>query len=938
MKRLIFVTGRWSTILTVAFLKSRGDHSQYEDTLVHMSHVADKAYLDRFDKFCVGVWDFKEVKCINHSIYQNASPEGYTTGSLVEKPDAQREILLREQLGDVKFDEIVVPHLFSKTSRLFMEMYEGARAYCIEEGLNSYFRHHDKQNLGEKEKYFLSRLQGYVSFNFLGLQPLFDFDSHGVPIIVPPASLVKETIEQLDDHGFSIPYPENTHKVLFIGQIPRADMPAKSLYEHYIAAVSSLLLMGASVYFVKHPRDIGSLPSQLAEVFSGQKFYVLDADDVPAEKIAEKADWAAVVSYASSALITVQELYGVPGFTIDEYEPDELLPGEGDFLNGRIFCAVVTPSLGRLVRANETKFGFTEAVAHVHADFPADPARVKEIYARPKRKKTFEDYLAMSAPLLERRIQESPYNSALRAAAAIRDPRYLQAMKKASIALVLNPVAKVNHRAFRAVALRPLHIFRTPAPIPQKEFAQLAANKPLSARALFAHARALERQKDYMEALRFWVIALVTHPWNLSAYANLYRWYGARRLRRLRKSRNGAVFLREWDRAVRRLQARAKPSTLRASGLRVAALTYRDDKGYTGGPGGVLALQRAIVGGYAAGTAVDYLFRGKVSQTDLYADVISGATFALDVCESGKYSHYIVHDLGTAYGLALADKPYVIVWHMQGSFVTQYLNFGDDLSPAFIERLKEIERIVMERAKSVVFPSDGAREMYFSDEHCGSRRETVMVGETVYNTILPDSAAKRVEEPKAILPPYDGLTFTSVGTLTMAKGQDQVLDFLDIALPSIRQNVRWICIGDGVMREELLQKAETLVARHPNFTFSYLGKIPHADVMTVHRQSDVYVMLHRISIFDFATLEAMANGCAIMLSKIGGNLDFDKKENVIFQEDLPEGDFSVFEPSNIERLKALSRSVLNEHFSAVAFKSANIKMIEGLVHRQGVPQ
>lgn len=45
-------------------------------------------------------------------------------------------------------------------------------------------------------------------------------------------------------------------------------------------------------------------------------------------------------------------------------------------------------------------------------------------------------------------------------------------------------------------------------------------------------------------------------------------------------------------------------------------------------------------------------------------------------------------------------------------------------------------------------------------------------------------------------------------------------------------------------------------------------------------------MLHRISIFDFATLEAMSQHSAIILSKIGGNLDFDMNSNIIFAEDV----------------------------------------------------
>lgn len=934
MKRLIFATGKWSTILTIAYLRSREDAPEYEDTLVHMSHSCDQAYLDSFNKFCGDFWDFAKIECINYCVYEDATIEGYTFGDLREKPDDLCASLLRDLLGSQQFDEIIVPHLFSPKSRLFMQMYESASVYCIEEGLNSYFRHYSKTNLGEKDVYFLSRLQGYISYNFLGLEPLFDLETHDVPIIVPPSHFVKDVIDTISDQGLEIPSPESPDKVLFIGQVARADMSVDQLLEHYIASISSLLVNGATVYYLKHPRDQSDIATLLSEVFSGASFHVIDAKDVPAEKIAAKYDWTMVTSYASSALITIPALYDIPGFTIDEYKLDDLQPGAGDFVNARNFCAVVTPTLRSLLTVLDSdRLSFSDAVASAHSQFLPDPGRVRGIYKKKPVKKNYSTYLKLKTADIEREISRAPYNSRLWLAYAKKQNSYKKSVRAAWRGLLLNITSPLNQEVFLDVLTKPARLWFKPKIIHNEaDIRKAAAIAPLSKQALFSQAQLHEGRGEWKSALRFRLVSLLAHPIAPLSYYYLYRWWSKQRDKKMLAKKSGPSFTRRWEKAIKSLEAKAasvahKHSTTIEPGI--LALTYRPDRGMTGGPGGVLALQKAIVGPYFRDYRIEYLFRDKVQRKDLYSDLISGADFALDACSSGKHTHFVVHDLGTAYGLALAGKPFAIVWHFQGSFVTQMLNFGHRLPEPFIAELKRIERFALEKAKFVVFPSDGARDMYLSDEFRGASADKITLSESVYNTILPPSTPQPLTSASDI-PKFDGLTFTSVGTLTTAKGQDQVLDFFDRILPYTAKKIRWICIGSGTMKEELLQTANRLLSKHPNFSFTYLPKVPHPDVMNILSKSDVYIMLHRISIFDFATLEAMKNNCAIMLSKIGGNLDFERAGNVIFVEPDVPFDVDLLNDDKISHLKKMSRQVLDDHFSPLNFKRSSIRMLERL--------
>lgn len=72
-------------------------------------------------------------------------------------------------------------------------------------------------------------------------------------------------------------------------------------------------------------------------------------------------------------------------------------------------------------------------------------------------------------------------------------------------------------------------------------------------------------------------------------------------------------------------------------------------------------------------------------------------------------------------------------------------------------------------------------------------------------------------------------------------------------------------------------------------------------------------MLHRISIFDFATLEAMSQHSAVILSKIGGNLDFNMNSNVIFAEDV-EKDESVLDKADLLLLRKATSMFLTAIF------------------------
>ena len=95
--------------------------------------------------------------------------------------------------------------------------------------------------------------------------------------------------------------------------------------------------------------------------------------------------------------------------------------------------------------------------------------------------------------------------------------------------------------------------------------------------------------------------------------------------------------------------------------------------------------------------------------------------------------------------------------------------------------------------------------------------------------------------------------------------------------------------------------------RYQKFKFIYYPSLPHDEVMYIHRVSDVYIMLHRLSIFDFATLEAMSARTAVILSPIGGNLDFNKNRNIIYSSD---NYLDAVHQITVDKLRSLKMNIL----------------------------
>ena len=290
--------------------------------------------------------------------------------------------------------------------------------------------------------------------------------------------------------------------------------------------------------------------------------------------------------------------------------------------------------------------------------------------------------------------------------------------------------------------------------------------------------------------------------------------------------------------------------------------------------------------------------------------------------------HLFTHDIDTGALLARLGKPYSLLYHHQGPLIEEWTNFGIKMSESRKRRIKRTEKVALTKALSLHFPSNGATEMYFTSKLASCHRKDVNLGTPFYNIIPQVNPIK--PEGFELEYKHEKITMFSLGTLTAAKGQDLTVAFIRKYAKNISKPIRYILVGKGPLKGKLIEELEEIKKDIPSFTYYYYASLPHEAVMYIHKISDIYIMLHRISIFDFATLEAMSQHSAIILSKIGGNLDFDKDSNIIFAEDV-EHDPSLLTNADITSLQERNYDVFCRYFSEKAFVNQYKSFFKGML-------
>lgn len=354
---------------------------------------------------------------------------------------------------------------------------------------------------------------------------------------------------------------------------------------------------------------------------------------------------------------------------------------------------------------------------------------------------------------------------------------------------------------------------------------------------------------------------------------------------------------------------------------RIVFCAERPDKGPSGGAAGVMYLLRKYLILSNCVCEVEYKYR-ETTRMKFVKSLIRESFLRKDI-------YYICHEPDSASILSLLRKRYSLIYHQQGPIVQEYINHTKNPKKFKIIKKQFIEKKAFLGADRVYFPSSGAADEYFNSKYASVKRIQVMLGDPLYNTINVDEKVIPIE---GVVKDDQVLTFLSVGTMSELKGQDLTFKFIKSFVSKYTGRVRWITVGDGLIKQKIIDFCAKLSSCTSDFEHVHFDKIPHGSVLYLDSIADIYIMLHRSSIFDLATLEAMQSRCAIVLSNIGGNKDFNMDSNIILVDaDEIEIGVQKFLDSDIDYLKKHNEQIFNEHFSPAKFSERYLTLICSII-------
>lgn len=890
---LIVVTGIWHLLLCLASERE----SNRNKILWHFSHRCNKDYNDNFEFVAKQLCQFKEIRNIGNCIYIEASEEGYNNGNLAEIDNKIAKSKFEENLRNEEIDEVYIPHYFSPKMRALVETLPNSKFICVEEGLNSYYRAYNKK-LNELDLFFTKKVQEIFFVEYLGLKHIFPYQRYGVKIKKIQTDKIKYYISRIKP-DYDAQHIITNRAVLLIGQYANNDTEIALLLHEYVKIITRICSKEISIIFKPHPRDDGFIANILKEEFGSQIVILNSKTIIECFCQKEKEHIVAVISIGSTASVSIPFLFNIPSFYVGD---ESIKIGKSDLINAGNFCKAVLPNVNELLDKIDRTDSKTvrDLISQIYNEKKSTFSEVQSIYLG--RNVIKQEYVDL-------------YTSDKYFSLCYDKQKGILNWKDFFLGIRLRPFSSITYKKATKI-LRNYFIDR-----------DRFSESPFSLNNTIITINKAEKENKK----RLWGIAfirLLNAPFKLcSNYKIFYLIIHNKIKRYISKHRDTLVSKAFYGFEEIRLKIESilKCKKNSTSNQDIGFLTYHPCKGPFGGPGGVLYLQREILGKTYKDRLLDYKFRTNETYIDVYADLLSGTKFAFDYVMKNSRSLYVTHDLGTAYGLALNNVPFIVFWHFQGSLITQQENFGETIPNWIKKRIARMEEYVFKKAKRIVFPSSGSLEMYRTDSYVKSYdydQKTLVI----YNTSLPE--LKKPDLSKSIISTLsndDAVKVVSCGTLTKAKGQDLALELLMKVANLTDKKIIYLIIGSGVLKSDLENQA---LKAPENLKIIFLEKVPHENVCEIFRLSDIYLMTHRISIFDIATLEAMKANCALILSKIGGNLDFNKENNVVFSENVNEIINLISNRNFLNNRKELNAAIFAKYFGPAKFLTSNHSLLE----------
>lgn len=282
---------------------------------------------------------------------------------------------------------------------------------------------------------------------------------------------------------------------------------------------------------------------------------------------------------------------------------------------------------------------------------------------------------------------------------------------------------------------------------------------------------------------------------------------------------------------------------------------------------------------------------------------------------------FICHDfrIARAFTRKFRFKKCAFVFHMQGSIYNEWYAETGIKSYVMHKYYNDTFSEICKRVKFLCFPSKGAEESLLESEPSAFNDVKRVKTKYLYNgvdctNVDKDAVVDWVKEIQKL----SCIKLVTVANLNVAKAVERIPEYLN-AIKQAGIPFKWILVGNGVKATEVEQQVKKY-GLEMDLVWKRNG-VPHDEVMQLFSVTDFYILLHKYSIFDLSTLEAMHYGNIPILTPVGGNNEVIIDNNGLFVCEF--GNASSFielvKKSDLESLKAKNVEIQNSKFGDWAF-------------------
>lgn len=213
-------------------------------------------------------------------------------------------------------------------------------------------------------------------------------------------------------------------------------------------------------------------------------------------------------------------------------------------------------------------------------------------------------------------------------------------------------------------------------------------------------------------------------------------------------------------------------------------------------------------------------------------------------------------------------KRIATAYHGQGTMSSELKKSN----PHILDAIDDAQLLQLSKVKHWIFPSKGASEGFLHTA-TPAMREAAKSCEfhVAYNGYEKKELLSPDNDFVAFLDSVKAdAIFASASFLYRNKGVERIPKILAKFKSSTGIKIHWILVGGGEMEKEVEAAIEDNL-EESDYTWFRERFANQDNIFALFSKADFYIMMHRVSVFDLSTLQAMSYECVPFLSDVGGN-------------------------------------------------------------------